>query len=850
MSGNSNTVIDEIVLTPGGVFDTNHLPPTVNIPAGEQGAQGPIGPQGASVDGVDLNQSGDQITLSFSLNDTDDTTLTAPAFTLPPGTQGQAGASITNITLNDLGGGDYSFTVILSSGDPITTDVFSTAKGDTGDDGASAYQIAMSAAGGGFVGTEAEWITSLHGQDGQQGQTGGTGQTGAPGASITNIVLNDLGNGNYDFTVTLSNGASITTADFTTAKGDDGDSAYQVALDNGFVGNEAAWLASLVGEAGSLIETVAVDESSPGSGNYSITLGLSEGDDVTSDPFTLAINESLGSLTDVSLTTPIAGQGLTYNGSEWINAQSSHITLHDDIPAGNQQQLQSLVETTYLADGSQTSVVWVFDAIMPVTPGDPTASFSALPTQYGFDDGDTITLTLTADSTTNSYFSVSAGNEVTTVISVSGVGANDSVWSGTVTSAQPSLGDTDVTELVVTLTSQTGGNQIAGNFTVNMEVVVDNPTTHPSNVLTRGYPFTIAAATATTMDAAYTATTYRFDGDDHDAQTGTATLTASNGIFVGVPTIAATAPSPSGSLTLGTVTVNAANTIATVPYTITEPDPLDEVSSTLTWEATAQPVGATGANGETDTISNGIQVINIFGEPALVPSASGTPPAVTSYSAFAIPTPILFGIDSSSDLSATGHYSYIEEDGGAYPSSGITELTGTNSATHTIQIPGTTAFENPHDSGYERRGIQIGWSDGSSYTVVDNLEDVQLETYHPILLWYNQNVTTPSEVEALYPAVTMAATEVIIPSTSDIITGHVFTPTSGNFVMLLIPDTWQTVTSVNIVGDGNDQPVGVTVLPAGQITGIADSFSTSVLYQAFYVAGASPNVRLRIDSIS
>lgn len=33
--------------------------------------------------------------------------------------------------------------------------------------------------------------------------------------------------------------------------GADGDSAYQVAVDNGFVGNEAAWLASLVGSAGS-----------------------------------------------------------------------------------------------------------------------------------------------------------------------------------------------------------------------------------------------------------------------------------------------------------------------------------------------------------------------------------------------------------------------------------------------------------------------------------------------------------------------------------------------------------------------------------------------------------------------
>ena len=758
MSGNSNTIIDNVVLTPGGVFDVDRLPPTVDIPAGEQG----VGIQSVVASGPD----GDGVvtlTITYTNNSSATTTFTPPA-----GAAGMAGAA---------------------------------------------------------------------------------GGTGPAGVSVTGITLDSLPDGEYRFLINFSDGSQVQTVPFGTAKGDMGDpglSAYQVALADGFVGTQAEWIASLEGDPGTpapVINEVTVTETS---GNYELTLGFNEGADVTSDPFTLAVNESLGSLTDVSLITPIAGQGLTYNGSEWINAQSSHITLHDNIPAGNQQQLQSLVETTYLADGSQTSVVWVFDAIMPVTPGDPTSSFSALPTQYGFDDGDTITLTLTADSSTNSYFSVSDGGEVTTVISVSGVGANDSVWSGTVTSAQPSLGDTDVTELVVTLTSQTGGSQVAGNFTVNMEVVVDNPTTHPANVLTRGYSFTIAEATDTTMAAAYTATTYTFDGTDHDDQTGIATLTVSNGIFVGVPTISASA----GNLTLGTVAVNAANTIATVPYTITEPAAEAIVMTTLTWDATAQPVGATGTNGETTTVVGSPQIITVHGEPASNPTASGTPPADTSDSAFAIPPTLDFGIDSSSEL-GTGHYSYILANAsGAYPSSGITELTGTNSATTTIQIPGTTAFPNPTASGYENRGIQIGWSEGGVYTVVTNLEDTDLETYHPILLWYNQAVTAAADIEALYPDVTMVATEVIIPSTADIITGHTFTPTSGNFVMLLIPDTWQTVTSVSIVGDGNDQPVGVTVLPAGQITGITDSFGTSVLYQGFYVAGASPNVRLRIDSLS
>lgn len=55
-------------------------------------------------------------------------------------------------------------------------------------------------------------VQGIQGPQGETGATGATGQTGATGA--------------------------------------DGKSAYQVAVDNGFSGNEAAWLASLVGPTG------------------------------------------------------------------------------------------------------------------------------------------------------------------------------------------------------------------------------------------------------------------------------------------------------------------------------------------------------------------------------------------------------------------------------------------------------------------------------------------------------------------------------------------------------------------------------------------------------------------------
>lgn len=76
-------------------------------------------------------------------------------------------------------------------------------------DGKSAYEIAVEH---GYVGTETEWLESLHGADGQNGRNGTNGRNGADGA--------------------------------------DGKSAYQVAVEHGYVGTEAEWIQSLHGRDG------------------------------------------------------------------------------------------------------------------------------------------------------------------------------------------------------------------------------------------------------------------------------------------------------------------------------------------------------------------------------------------------------------------------------------------------------------------------------------------------------------------------------------------------------------------------------------------------------------------------
>lgn len=99
--------------------------------------------------------------------------------------------------------------------------------GVPGADGASAYEVAVA---NGFVGTELQWLASLVGADGAQGPPGNDGAPGADGAQ------GPPGN----------DGAQGPPGN----DGADGLSAYEIAVANGFVGDEASWLASLVGADG------------------------------------------------------------------------------------------------------------------------------------------------------------------------------------------------------------------------------------------------------------------------------------------------------------------------------------------------------------------------------------------------------------------------------------------------------------------------------------------------------------------------------------------------------------------------------------------------------------------------
>lgn len=96
--------------------------------------------------------------------------------------------------------------------------------------GKSAYAVAVE---NGYTGTEADWLASLKGEPGDAGPAGPKGDIGPAGPK------GDKGDGLDYSTMTPEEVASIT-----------GKSAYDVAIEKGYTGTEAEWLASLKGEIG------------------------------------------------------------------------------------------------------------------------------------------------------------------------------------------------------------------------------------------------------------------------------------------------------------------------------------------------------------------------------------------------------------------------------------------------------------------------------------------------------------------------------------------------------------------------------------------------------------------------
>ncbi len=188
--------------------------------------------------------------------------------------------------------------------------------GTNGADGLSAYQVAVN---NGFAGSQSQWLESLKGSNGLNGTNGADGQNGIDGKDFTYadftpeqlaLLKGEKGQDGTNGT----NGIDGTHG----LDGDDGLSAYQIALNNGFVGSEIEWLESLKGADGQngidgkdftyadfTPEQLALLKGADGQNGLDGKDGVNgtNGKDFTFDMFTPTQLELIASLVTVDLTS-------------------------------------------------------------------------------------------------------------------------------------------------------------------------------------------------------------------------------------------------------------------------------------------------------------------------------------------------------------------------------------------------------------------------------------------------------------------------------------------------------------------------------------------------------------------
>jgi len=278
-------------------------------------------------------------------------------------------------------------------------------QGAKGNDGDSAYEIALSL---GFVGNEAEWIQSLKGAKGDKGDSYSPSATGA--SSERSLYDGELAGFSF---LDIDNSLlfikrSDTFGDWFDGmlfgKGDKGDSAYQTALELGFIGTEAQWIASLKGDKGDSITSVTHDKS----GKITNVKVYIEGS--LADSFN--INDGLdGSIGDVSvlLDDSQAVLNKTYT--------SSKIQALHDLQAQSILNL-STAQGEFIGTGSPTVLaLTTTEQTIPITVTVPSTNSDV----FTFDDMlDSVTFNINASFNFKTAIALSIGTISTRTITITG----------------------------------------------------------------------------------------------------------------------------------------------------------------------------------------------------------------------------------------------------------------------------------------------------------------------------------------------------------------------------------------------------------------------------------------------
>ena len=241
-------------------------------------------------------------------------------------------------------------------------------QGNTGEPGLSAYEVAVE---NGFTGSEEEWLESLQstivgpqgppgadsivpgpegpvGPEGPQGLPGSPGLPGEPGDSAYDVAVTNGFPGTEEQWLASLIGPEgpIGPQGEQGLSGLPGDSAYEVAVENGFLGTEEEWLDSLVGPqgpAGNFNPEVAIDY---------LKFDTTAGDPGVIDPGTLwwnAVDNTLN-LSINGVTLQIGQEFLTRivnkSGAQITNGSAVSVpstsSAHGDRPKGEPTNVTSL----------------------------------------------------------------------------------------------------------------------------------------------------------------------------------------------------------------------------------------------------------------------------------------------------------------------------------------------------------------------------------------------------------------------------------------------------------------------------------------------------------------------------
>ena len=191
--------------------------------------------------------------------------------------------------------------------------------------------------------------------------------TPADGVSITDVDVD----ANKHLICTMSDGTTIDAGIVPTVKGDtgepgadgtDGKSAYEIAVDEGYIGTESEWLESLKGADGADGVSPQIDVKTSTSEQYVLTITTAEGSFDTPNLKGSGGASALSDLTDVQLTSLTTGQILKWDGTNWVNEDGVEIDSLGDI---NDVDLGTLADGQVLS-WDATNSKWVnADAVNP-----------------------------------------------------------------------------------------------------------------------------------------------------------------------------------------------------------------------------------------------------------------------------------------------------------------------------------------------------------------------------------------------------------------------------------------------------------------------------------------------------